>query len=225
MRLVFRPLGEWPRPITQNPDRSPFTSGWTETLQLLEREVSFLILRSKPEVLLQVDAPEGAMRIDGGIRADARVKFHGVIISFESKYGPQTYLCDKYAAPNWKHRGDSPWRDNVRAIALGMNALRKVDRYGISQNGQQYTGWKALGSGIAMPAAQMTLDEAARILHEAAIPESYEVPVEILLRDPDTVRLAYRAAAKRLHPDAGGDPVLFAKVCEARDVLLNHELV
>lgn len=225
MRLLFRPLGEWPRPKTTHPDRSPFTNGWSDTLVLLEREIGYVILKSKPEVLIQVDAPEGAMRLDGGIRADARVKFHGVMISFESKYGPQTYMCDKYSAPNWANRGESPWKDNARAIALGLEALRRIDRYGISNNGQQYTGWKALGAGIPMPAAQMTADEAARILHDAAIPESYEVPVEVLLRDPDTVRLAYRAAAKRLHPDAGGDPVLFAKICEARDLLLKGELV
>lgn len=221
MRLLFRPLGEWPRPKTTHPDRSPFTNGWSDTVTLLEREIGYLIVKSKPEVLIQVDAPEGAMRLDGGIRADARVNFHGVIISFESKFGPQSFMCDKYNMANWANRGDSPWKDNARAIALGLEALRKVDRYGITDSGQQYTGWKALGSGIPMPAAQMTVEEAAAVLHAAAEPESYEVPVEHLIGNPKAINLAYRTAAKHHHPDSGGDPAKFKRITEARDVLLN----
>jgi hypothetical protein len=222
MRLSFRPLGEWPRPKTTNPDRSPFTAKWSDTVVLLEREIGYVILKSKPEVLIQVDAPEGAMTLAGGIRSDARAKFQGVMISFESKYGPQTFMCDKYSAPHWANRGEQAWKDNARAIALGLEALRKIDRYGISNNGQQYTGWKALGSGIPMPAAaKMTVDEAAAILHAAAVPESYEIPVEHLIGNPDAINLAYRTAAKKLHPDKGGDQAKFARISEARDVLLN----
>lgn len=40
------------------------------------------------------------------------------------------------------------WQHNVRSIALGLEALRAVDRYGISKRGQQYAGFRAaLGSG------------------------------------------------------------------------------
>jgi hypothetical protein len=41
------------------------------------------------------------------------------------------------------------WQDNLRAIALGLEALRKVDRYGITKNSEQYTGWKQLEAGPA----------------------------------------------------------------------------
>lgn len=224
MRLVFRPLGEWPRPKTAHPDRSPFTNGWSDTVTLLEREIGYLILKSKPEVLIQVDAPEGAMTLAGGIRADARVGFHGVMISFESKYGPQTYLCDKYSTASHKNSGDSPWKDNARAIALGLEALRRIDRYGISTSGQQYTGWKALGAGIPMPAAQMTVEDAARLLFNAATPEAYEIGSwKALLNNPNITNLAFKTAAKKIHPDAGGDHALFAKLSEARDILLREE--
>lgn len=220
MRLLFRPLGEWPRPKTAHPDRSPFTAGWSDTVVILEREINHVILRSKPEVLIQVDAPEGAMTLAGGIRADARAKFHGVMISFESKFGPQSFMCDKYIYPHHQNRGEQAWKDNVRAIALGLEALRKIDRYGISDSGQQYTGWKALGTGIPMPAAKMTVEEAARFLVEQSR-TGYRIFGEHIasaIADPDPF---YRAAAKRLHPDKGGDPALFAKLAEARDVLLN----
>ena len=42
--------------------------------------------------------------------------------------------------------------------------MRKVERYGITKSGQQYTGWKQLGSGTPMPAAEMTVEEAARVV-------------------------------------------------------------
>lgn len=35
------------------------------------------------------------------------------------------------------------WQHNVRSIALGLDALRAVDRYGISKRGQQYAGFRA----------------------------------------------------------------------------------
>lgn len=221
MRLLFRPLGEWPRPKTKHPDRSPFTNGWSDTVTLLEREIGYLIVKSKPEVLIQVDAPEGAMRLDGGIRADARVKFHGVIISFESKFGPQSFMCDKYNMANWANRGDSPWKDNARAIALGLEALRKVDRYGITDSGQQYTGWRALNPGTPLGPVKMTIEDAARFIakHSSAI-EIQTDAWRILLDDKDLVKARYRDAAAKLHPDAGGDSALFTQLREARDLLL-----
>lgn len=39
------------------------------------------------------------------------------------------------------------WQDNVRAIALGMEALRKVERYGITELDQQYAGFMQLNAG------------------------------------------------------------------------------
>ena len=35
------------------------------------------------------------------------------------------------------------WQHNLRSIALGLEALRAVDRYGISRRGQQYAGFRA----------------------------------------------------------------------------------
>lgn len=39
------------------------------------------------------------------------------------------------------------WQDNLRAIALGLDALRRVQRYGIVKEDEQYTGWKQLTGG------------------------------------------------------------------------------
>ena len=35
------------------------------------------------------------------------------------------------------------WQHNLRSIALGLEALRAVDRYGISRRGEQYAGFRA----------------------------------------------------------------------------------
>lgn len=42
------------------------------------------------------------------------------------------------------------WQHNVRSIALGLEALRAVDRYGISRRGEQYAGFRgALPAGAS----------------------------------------------------------------------------
>jgi len=113
------------------------------------------------------------------------------------------------------------WQDNVRAIALGLEALRKVDRYGIVQSAEQYRGWQALPPGSPMPAAKMTIEDAARLLADAAPSLGYESGDLLDSGAADgAIPRCYREAAKRLHPDVGGDPELFKRLTEARDLLV-----
>lgn len=227
MRMVFKPLGRWPRPKTQYPERAPFRSTWTETLRLLEREIEMLRgnRQRQDEVLIQVDAPSTAMRLDGGLRADARVGFHGVIVSFESKFGFQSFMCDKYNLGGYARNSAPAWQHNGRAIALGLEALRKVDRYGIADSGQQYTGWKALGAGepIALGDGRMTVVDAMAIL-EAHTGVQCD-PKGVTLSTADELNAAYRPWARKNHPDQGGDQELFKLVTAARDVLLRRSTV
>ena len=60
------------------------------------------------------------------------------MVAFESKHGPLKYATDVF----------DHWHANLRAIALGLEALRKVERYGITQRGEQYTGFRTWNSGI-----------------------------------------------------------------------------
>lgn len=48
------------------------------------------------------------------------------------------------AGPPSSWYGEVDWQINLRAIALGLEALRKLDRYGITSRGEQYTGWRAI---------------------------------------------------------------------------------
>jgi hypothetical protein len=59
-------------------------------------------------------------------------------------------------------------RMNARAIALGLEALRKVDRYRITKRGERYTGWSALPPATPMGAAKMTADDALEFSRASA---------------------------------------------------------
>jgi len=140
------------------------------------------------------------------------------VISFESKYGFQSYHCDRFDHPSFARRSDSPWKSNVRAIALGLEALRKVERYGIADSGQQYRGWQALGSGAPMPAATgMTHIEARDFIVDQSNWMGEFDPY-----DAGLIGMAYKMAAKLLHPDRStGDAELFKQLEEAKRVLID----
>lgn len=199
MRYETRPLGVWHGPTTR--DRAParrFTAPWQSTLDLLAKETDML---GATLVVVQVDVTEADIRRDGMLRANARPGHPGVKISFKSRFGPLTYATDAY----------DDWRGNVRAIALGLEALRAVDRYGITKTGEQYRGFRAIEGA---PSETMTADEAVRFL----VTQS---GIAILgPGDTSAVRLAYRRAVQEHHPDRGGDADIFRRLTAARDLLL-----
>jgi len=211
VNVTFRPIDTWPGELRRSRATSPFKAGYQDTLHLLDREL--VHLRAK-NIVIQLAVSEDQIRLDGMPRADARPSHPGVILAFDSMHGPLKYSTDVYENANWARQVG--WQANLRAIALGLEALRKVDRYGITKRGEQYTGWKALGGGVAMPAASgfASIEDAIAFLHEHA------PGVEWDYDQPDQVVRAYRAAALTLHPDVGGDPEQFKRLGEARRMLL-----
>jgi hypothetical protein len=209
-----RPIDHWPGELTKYRSRAPFKSGWQTTTQLLDRELRQL--DAKAIVMLVALEPRD-FRIDGQPRANARAQHPGVILTFDSKFGPLRYACDTF----------DDFTDNVRAIALGLEALRKVERYGITKRGEQYTGWSALPPGMAM-GLPMSREDAARVLCDLAGPDWWDDGDDNAFRNSTQMLIencggevegAYRWAVKLHHPDAGGDPDLFRRATEARDVL------
>jgi hypothetical protein len=172
-------------------------------MSLLDRELSHLRARS---VILAAGFRPPDLRLDGWPRAGAPQPAHpGVELSFDSRHGRLVYATDACTY----------WQDNVRSLALGLEALRAVDRFGITRRGEQYAGWKSLpgaaeGKGVVIPDA----DRAWGILLEAAGLAS--VPTSSTEYDLDT---AYRMAAKRTHPDQGGDGEAFIRVRAAYEYL------
>lgn len=189
------------------PRRSDFTAKYGDTLQKLNRELWHL---GAHEYVLEIDMDDRYFRIDGSPRANAVSNSPAVAISFKGDDGPMEFVCGSFLH----------WHDNVRAIALGLEALRKVDRYGITQAAEQYQGFKAIGSGIAMPAAQMTWEEACRVIEDGA---SLDPGVISKHRGTGSflahVSVAYRRAALKHHPDHGGDAETFYRLTKAKELL------
>lgn len=190
------PLGPWNRPVTENRgSRWRFKAPWENTLGLVCSEIEKLDVRGT--VALRIDVQRGDIRRDGMLRANAKVGFPGVVVSFQSKFGPLSYATDEY----------DHWQANVRAIALSLQALRAVDRYGVSRSGEQYQGWRAIESG--RPAAFATVDEAVRWLREATGITDVAVPTDRLLR----------LMSAKLHPDRNGDAAAWDRLDQARQII------
>lgn len=224
MRLICRPIDAWPGKLLLDHEREQgrFSANWTDTVDLLAREVDALTPRNvEPEVVLQLAVGEGDLRLDGWVRASARPVHPGVIVSFESIHGPLRYHTDRFRNTSvWRNGSGQTtapgWQANVRAIALGLEALRKVDRYGIASDGEQYAGWRAISAGSRD--GPMTVDEAAAFVAEHSN-DPHLGGFEVVQMWGECGSGYYRQTARVLHPDHGGDPALFRRLGEARDLL------
>lgn len=139
MRATFRPLPAWP--YAAQPRRAAtYKVSYSRTLQDLEHEIE--VLRGR-ELIIGVVTDESQIRIDGAIRADAKIGHPGVEVSFEVPDGRRlTFHTDVHGGYT------TSWQDNLRAIALGLEALRAVARYGITSGvGEQYAGFAQLSAG------------------------------------------------------------------------------
>lgn len=203
MILSIRPITSWPGELRTDRQRirSPFSSSYSDTIELLDRELR--MLRATVTVV-QIAVNEGQIRRDGKLRASAYPDHPGVILSFDTKAGHFRYAADRF----------THWHDNLRAIALGLEALRKIERYGIGSGTEQYTGFLQLESSNGAP---MTYAEAVAIMAAAAGASQEKVVKR--WRYADSRVEMYRAAARALHPDTGGDSVEFKRLQEAKRVL------
>lgn len=204
MSHVVRPLTQEARTrlaASRHEDRirSRFDTPWSTTLWQLDHELAEL---GADRFVLQLDVTEGDIRIDGMIRATARPASDDVAIAFDSADGPLLFACGRF----------DNWRDNVRAIALGLEALRKVDRYGITQSAEQYTGFRALppSSGFS------TKEAAAEFLIEHGSAHGAQWTTRQVTDEPLTREALYRQAAKKLHSDTGGSDEMFMRLQDAR---------
>jgi hypothetical protein len=196
----FVPLKTWPATPTLTPKPSPFKADWLRTLDLLERELTFLRAR---DVLIQGFFARDQIRNDGWPKVGAATRSPGIVLSFQSKGLPLAFPCDRY----------DEWQANLRAIALALEALRAVDRYGVTRTAEQYRGW----AQIAPPSAFPTKEAAAEFLANAS---GSVVSVFSVLHDSALRQQVYRTAAARLHPDqATGSHELFVRLQQAMELL------
>jgi hypothetical protein len=202
----FKPIEKWPGKPTASWARKAgsFKAGWQNTLDLLERELNHLKAK---DISIEGYFFSNEIRNDGWPKSSARPTQPGVVLSFSTKKGRMTVPCDRYTG----------WESNLRAIALTLEHLRAVERYGVTTDEQeQYTGW------LKLPAASAINEktELAKILIQFANvegnPQFYPSKVTAQQNLFDSV---WREAVRRTHPDTGGRSVDFRKVIDARDRL------
>lgn len=219
MTYTLRPLSDrtWLRPERARKN-SQFDSTWTQTLTLLQREVSLLLGKN---LVIEVDVTEAEMRLNGELRSSARPASPAVVVAFDStRHGPQLFRADKYVAPSYK--AGPGWHHNVRAVALTLEYLRAVDRHGAAETGQQYTGFRAIEGGRPLPPPTMSREEAAKVVSRwsGETPADGRVPWDVIILDSAAAARAMKRAKARTHPDTGAARVDWDLVNEACRALL-----
>ena len=201
IEIQFRPMESYPVVRSKHQRRSPFKANYRHTLMLLDDELRAIDAR---QCVLSLDIDPNHWRRDGQPREDKPAKSPAVVLSFETKKaGPLQYPCDSFI----------DWRDNVRAIALSLEALRKMDRYGVTKNAEQYKGWARLG-GPAPTSDSYTPETAADYLGKLT-----GIPPADLLRSRDAFVDALKQAKILTHPDRVGVDQAFKEVQKAGEVL------
>lgn len=184
--IKFAAIPKWNLPHAPERVHAPFKATPASTLALLRAELGFVKAKNA-EIGLCCDHDQ--IRNDGYPKTGARTFDSGVTVSFTKGNTPLRFSCDKFKS----------WVDNVRAIALTLERLRKAELYGCVRSGEQYSGFAQLpgpDAGTKVVAFTTVEDAAAYIdiLHK----ELYGLSgfsVRASLKD------VWRACAKKLHPD------------------------
>lgn len=193
----FVPL---PRPERLPLQRSAFKSNYTKTLDLLEYELGHLKAK---DITIQAGFAKAQIRNDGWPKGGTRPDHPAVVVSFISNGKQLSFAASRYLS----------YEENLRAVASSLEALRAVDRYGVSGSGEQYAGW----AQVAAPGQSESLHELAIWLAGVST-----FPKDFILADSDTAQRAYRAAAMKLHPDKGGSREEWAQLQRAKEQLDAH---
>jgi hypothetical protein len=196
LKAIFRPVEQWPdnKTPTYSRKRAPFKAAYEKRLNLLERELDHLHASG---IVIQAFLRPTDIRNDGWPRSSARPSEPGVIVSFSAMKQSYSYPCDTYDA----------WEDNLYAVALSLEALRAVNRYGVTKRGEQYQGFRRLEAAQPIAPSEAAIQFLAK--HAGIDPF-------VVRQDPNA---AYRTAARKLHPDFGGSHDLFVQLVQHYEVL------
>lgn len=217
MTARFVPLrGVFPKPKRAgvNP---PFKTGHSETLRLLDRELRMV---GAIEPLVQLALHEKEFNRNGDPYSGAIPEHPGVIVSFRKKVkrlsaGDKTEFVD--VPLSFPCNTFRTWEANLRAIAIAMEDLRRIDRYGVSQGAEQYLGFRALPPPGPDHPEVMTVDAAARLICRMA---GVALDVNKVIADRELFRDLYQGCAKKLHPDAQNHkPDEWAKLQAAKNLI------
>jgi hypothetical protein len=184
------PMG-WKRTANGHRRHARFSTKRTQNQRLtvilaterLEREVDAL------GAVTPVLSTNVSLRLDGRPRSDEAPRDPGVAIYFSFRGKATVLACDRFLDV----------ADNIAAIAGHIEALRRVERYGVGTIEQALAGYKALPADTAANwRAVMGFGLEAR-------------PTR------DQVDTAYKTLARQKHPDLGGTDIEMAHLNRARD--------
>lgn len=164
----------WKR--TRNPKRSRFSVTMAHAIEDVRREVSLMAGRYP---LISSNVP---LRRDGLPYSSTREpEDPGVAVYFQNGDKQMVFACDQWDRV----------KDNLRAIAKTIEALRGIDRWGASD-----------------------MMERAFSAFEALPPPTDWRDTFKGCRTADDVQREFRRKAKECHPDSGGNASAFARLTE-----------
>ncbi len=167
------------KPVTMTTARNRLT----QQLELLGAHYDSVILSTNVELTAYGEPRAGRRPPDDP----------GVAVYFKLHKKDRVLACDRWLTVH----------ENIAAIAAHIDAIRRVDRYGVGTLDQAFAGYDALPAPGASnrPPWRKVL----------GIPEDVTVTREI-------VQANYRSKASQLHPDLGGTHDGMAQLNEARDI-------
>ncbi len=181
---------------------------YAKTLDRLEAELGKLKAR---DVVIEAGFQLSEIRNDGWPRSGAREKHPAVALHFNKEAMPVAMPSLSYFT----------YHQNLHAIVLTLEALRKVDLHGVAQQGEQYRGWTALP---AKGQSTSTASACETVLLCAGYSDA-ELPSlrDRMLASADFYAEAYRKAVKQVHPDMqGGNRHRFEELMKASLQLQEH---
>lgn len=199
MRTPF-PL-QWPDGWRQTPDgeRQPakFRLGFVDSLNSLLDELDCLHAQN---VVITSDLPTRADGLPYASRKSSGSP--GIAVWFTLRDQERVFACDRWTEP----------ADNIRAIALSINALRGMERWGASDVvARAFSGFAALPPASHSHSACWTT---------LGVDCTGDLSAMI-----ERARHVHRQAIKTAHPDVGGDHARAATLNAAMDAAeLEYEL-
>jgi hypothetical protein len=134
------------------------------------------------------------LRLDGRPRSDSEPKDPGAAVYFAFRGKATVFACDRYTRV----------ADNIAAIAAHIDALRRIERYGVGTIEQALAGYKALPADSAANWRQVFGFSSTELV------------------TPKMVTEAHRRKAIDNHPDKGGTDEAMIHFNRARDFALSE---
>ena len=188
-RVPAFPL-QWPLSVPRTKpeekgDRFPFkVDSWNSTLWYVRDELK------KLGAVNEVISTNQPLRADGEPYASFRkIDDPGVAVYFVLDGVHVCFPCDR-----WSTIGE-----NLRAIQVHIENLRRIQRLGVGKASQMFAGYKALTATAGEGEDPFLVLGVAKTATE------------------DQIRAAHRALAIKAHPDAGGSSDQMARINSARD--------